>query len=88
MDSVGIFVTELVDNPGYPLVVLCSQRITDQVLELEGSALAFVVKLVVEGFSDVGVHVGRGESAGNLYLAVQRVIHMLAAGGVRRAVGT
>jgi len=57
VDSVGVFVTELVHNLGYPVVVLCGECISDKAFELEGAALAFVVELVIQGFGDIDIHV-------------------------------
>jgi hypothetical protein len=58
VDSVCILVAELVHNPGYPVVVLRIQCIPNEGLKLEGTALALVVQLIVERFSNVGVHGG------------------------------
>jgi hypothetical protein len=56
VDGVCVVVAELVHNPGYPIVVLCREGIPNQPLELECSALALVVELVAERFSNIGVH--------------------------------
>jgi hypothetical protein len=56
VDGVCVLVAELVHNPGDPIVVLRIQCIPDEGLELEGTALALVVQLIVERFSNVGVH--------------------------------
>lgn len=62
VNSVGIVVTELVDNLRYPAMVLGGQGIANQALELKGAALALVVELVVERLGDVDVH-GDGGTA-------------------------
>ena len=66
VDSVGIFVTKLVHNLGYPVVVLCSECISDEAFELEGAALALVVELIVQSLGDVDIHV---------QCAVQQLLH-------------
>jgi hypothetical protein len=58
VDGVCVFVAELVHNAGYPVVVLRIQCIPNEGLKLEGTALALVVQLIVERFSNVGVHGG------------------------------
>ena len=56
MDGVGIVEAELVDNLRNPLVVTSIEGVANKALELEGTTLAFIVELVVQGFSDIGVH--------------------------------
>jgi len=56
VDSVGVLMAELVHNLGYPVVVLGSECIADEAFELECAALALVVELIVERFSDINVH--------------------------------
>ena len=56
MNGVGILVAELVHDPCYPVVVLGGEGIADEAFELEGSALALVVELIIERFGDIGVH--------------------------------
>jgi len=60
VDSVGVFVTELVHNLGYPVVVLCGECISDEAFEFEGAALALVVQLIVQSFGDIDIHVQCG----------------------------
>jgi hypothetical protein len=60
VDGIGVLVAQLVDDFCYPVVVLGDEGIADEALELEGAALALVVELVVERFSNVGVHVAGG----------------------------
>lgn len=57
MDRICILVTELGDNPLYPVEICSGERLADEALELEGAAFPLVVELVVERFCDVGVHV-------------------------------
>lgn len=56
LDGVCVVVAELVHNLRYPVMVLCREGIPYQTLELECSALALVVELVAERFSNIGVH--------------------------------
>ena len=74
VDGVRILMAELMHNLGYPVVVLGSKCISDEALELEGSALTLVVELVVEGFSDVDVHVEIGYR-GSLHVAAGEGLH-------------
>jgi hypothetical protein len=67
VDSIGILLAELVHNTGYSVVVLCIQGMPDEALELECSALALVVELIVQRLGDVGVH-GEGACAGRLHV--------------------
>jgi Ran GTPase-activating protein (RanGAP) involved in mRNA processing and transport len=57
VDSVCVVVAELVHNLRDLAVVLRGECIANEALELECAALALVVDLVAERFSDVGVHV-------------------------------
>lgn len=59
MDSVCVVVAELVDDLGYPVVVLRLKRLSNEALELECAAFALVVELIVKRFRDVGVHIDR-----------------------------
>ena len=56
VDGVCIVVAEFVHNPGYPVVVLRMECISNQALELECAAFALVVELIVKRLGDVGVH--------------------------------
>lgn len=56
VDSIGVFVAELVHNFGYSVVVLGVECVSNEGFELEGAALALVVELIIERFSDIGVH--------------------------------
>jgi hypothetical protein len=69
VNRVGVLVAQLVHNPGHSLVVLRIEGIPDQRLELEGTALALVVELIVERFGDVGVHGRVWASTGRLHVA-------------------
>jgi hypothetical protein len=81
VDGIRVLVAELVYNFCYPIVVLGDESIADEAFKLEGAALALVVELIVERFSDVGVH---GEAEGDdvmsatLYMA--RLSHTEGAG--------
>lgn len=65
VDSIGVLLAQLAHDAGYPVVVLGGEGIADEAFELECAALALVVELVVEGFSDIDVH---GEVAGRTSL--------------------
>jgi hypothetical protein len=58
VDRICILVAELMHDLGYSIVVLCIEGIPDQGLELEGSALALVIELIIQRFSDIGIHGG------------------------------
>jgi len=59
VDGVCVVVAELVDDLGYPVVVLRDECISNEALELECAAFALVVELIVKRFGDVGVHIDR-----------------------------
>lgn len=75
VDSVGVIMAELMDDLGYPVVVLGSKCIADETFELEGSALSLVVELVVECFGDVDVHGGKAACMPALHGAAACVSH-------------
>jgi hypothetical protein len=77
VDGIGVLLTQLANDPGYPVVVLGSECVPDEAFEFEGAALALVVELVVERFSDIGVHSEEVECTTTL--------HGAAAGGSHRA---
>jgi hypothetical protein len=57
VDSIGVFMTELMYNLRYPVVILCSECISDEAFELEGAALALVVELIIQSFGNIDIHV-------------------------------
>lgn len=57
VDCIGVFVTELVDNLGYPVMILCSERISDEAFELESASFALVVELIIQRLGDIDIHV-------------------------------
>jgi len=65
VDGIGVLLAQLAHDAGYPVVVLGGEGVADEAFELERAALALVVELVVEGFSDIDVH---GEVAGRTSL--------------------
>jgi hypothetical protein len=68
VNGIRVLVAELVDNFGYSVVVLGIQCISNEGFELECSALALVVQLIVERLSDIGVHAGVWASGGRLHV--------------------
>lgn len=58
VNGVGVVMAELKYNVFDPGVVLRGQRVSDKSLEFQGTALALVVELVVQRFSDVDIHTG------------------------------
>ena len=79
VDGISVLVAELVHDFCYPVMVLGDEGIADEAFELEGAALALVVELIVERFSDVGVHDAGGEAMwAALYMA--RLSHTEGAG--------
>jgi hypothetical protein len=68
VDGIRVLIAELVDNLGYSVVILGIQCISDEGFELECSALALVVELIIERFSDIGVHDGVWASVGRLHV--------------------
>lgn len=59
VDGIGIVVAEFVDDLGYPVVVLRCECISYEALELECTAFALVVELIVKRLCDIGIHVDR-----------------------------
>lgn len=58
VDGICVVVAKLVHNLGYSVVVLRVECIPNETLELESSAFALVIELIIERFSYVRVHVG------------------------------
>jgi hypothetical protein len=57
VDSICVFVAKLMYNLRYPVVILCSECISDEAFELEGAALALVVELIIQSFGDIDIHI-------------------------------
>lgn len=75
VDCICIVIAELVHDLGYPVVVLGSECIANEAFELECSALALVVELIIERLGDVEVHVDVG-CMWSLHVAAGCVSHI------------
>jgi hypothetical protein len=83
VNRICILIAELMHNLGYSVVVLCIEGAPYKSLELEGSALALVVELVIERFSDIGIHDGVVVCVEYLHAGAARLPHGGACSGYR-----